>query len=93
MKEKILEKKFVKAVKEAGGIASKFISPGFDGLPDRIVLLPSGCMGLSKSRPPVRFRALCRKRGEKLCLDPGMEQVAKAEQREAMESDEREGLV
>ena len=28
-----------------------------------------------------------------LCLDPGMEQLAKAEQREAMESDEREGLV
>ncbi|MDO4564686.1 MAG: virulence-associated E family protein [Clostridia bacterium] len=33
------------------------------------------------------------KRGEKLYLDPGMEQLAKAEQREAMESDEREGLV
>ena len=31
--------------------------------------------------------------GEKLYLDPGMEQLAKAEQREAMESDEREGLV
>ena len=31
--------------------------------------------------------------GEKLYLDPGMEQLAKSEQREAMESDEREGLV
>jgi hypothetical protein len=33
------------------------------------------------------------KAGEKLYLDPSMEQLAKAEQREAMESDEREGLV
>ena len=33
------------------------------------------------------------KRGEKLFLDASMEQLAKSEQREAMESDEREGLV
>ena len=33
------------------------------------------------------------KAGEKLYLDDSMEQLAKAEQREAMESDEREGLV
>ena len=32
-------------------------------------------------------------RGEKLYLDASMERLAKAEQREAMESDEREGLV
>lgn len=32
-------------------------------------------------------------RGEKLYLDASMETLAKAEQREAMESDEREGLV
>lgn len=33
------------------------------------------------------------KRGEKLYLDSNLERLAKAEQREAMESDEREGLV
>jgi len=33
------------------------------------------------------------KAGEKLYLDPGLEKLAKEEQREAMESDEREGLV
>ena len=32
------------AVKAAGGIAPKFTSPGFDGMPDRIVLLPGGHM-------------------------------------------------
>ena len=52
MKDKILEKKFVKAVKEAGGIASKFISPGFDGLPDHIVVLPGGGMGFVEVKAP-----------------------------------------
>ena len=33
------------------------------------------------------------KAGETLFLDPSMEKLAKAEQRDAMESDEREGLV
>ena len=40
MKEKFIEQKLVKAVKALGGFAPKFISPGFDGMPDRIVLLP-----------------------------------------------------
>ena len=52
MKEKIIEKKLVKAVKEAGGIAPKLICPGFDGMPDRIVLLPCGCMGFIEVKAP-----------------------------------------
>jgi hypothetical protein len=42
MQEKITERKLAKAVKQAGGIAPKFVSPGLDGMPDRIVLLPGG---------------------------------------------------
>ena len=38
--EKQVEQNFVKAVKEAGGLAMKFVSPGRVGVPDRIVLLP-----------------------------------------------------
>ena len=45
MSEKDIERKFVRTVKNAGGIAPKFVSPGYDGMPDRIVLLPGGCMG------------------------------------------------
>jgi len=45
MSEKSIEKKIVEAVKNMGGIAPKFISPGFDGMPDRIVLLPGGHIG------------------------------------------------
>ena len=42
MSEKTTEQKLVKAVKSKGGLAPKFVSPGFDGVPDRIVLLPRG---------------------------------------------------
>lgn len=42
MREKAIEQKLVQAVKAMGGIAPKFISPGFDGMPDRLVLLPCG---------------------------------------------------
>ena len=42
MREKTIEQKFIKEVKAMGGIALKFVSPGYDGMPDRIVLLPMG---------------------------------------------------
>lgn len=45
MSEKDIERKFVQTVNNAGGIAPKFVSPGFAGMPDRIVLLPGGRMG------------------------------------------------
>ena len=40
MREKIIEKKLTTEVKRRGGICPKWVSPGFDGVPDRIVLLP-----------------------------------------------------
>ncbi len=40
MKEKYIEQKLVAAVKKMGGLAPKFVSPGFDGVPDRLILLP-----------------------------------------------------
>jgi len=42
LSERDIEQKLVKAVKAKGGLAPKFVSPGFDGVPDRIVLLPHG---------------------------------------------------
>lgn len=42
MREKIIEQKLAAAVKKTGGVALKFVSPGFDGMPDRLVLLPDG---------------------------------------------------
>lgn len=42
MREKMIEQKLVTAVKKHGGICPKFVSPGFDGMPDRLLLLPHG---------------------------------------------------
>lgn len=42
MREKQIELKLVRAIKNMTGIAAKFTSPGFDGMPDRLVLLPHG---------------------------------------------------
>lgn len=44
MRETTVESKLVKAVKERGGLAPKFVSPGLDGVPDRLVLLPGGIL-------------------------------------------------
>ena len=42
MREKEIEQKLVKAVKEKGGVCPKLVSPGTNGMPDRMVLLPAG---------------------------------------------------
>ena len=42
MREKTIEQKLVSEVKKRGGLCLKFVSPGFDGVPDRLVLLPQG---------------------------------------------------
>ena len=52
MREKQTEQKLVSAVKKLGGIAPKFMSPGLDGIPDRIVLLPGGHMAFVEVKAP-----------------------------------------
>lgn len=52
MREKVIEQKLVKAVKQMGGICPKFVSPGFDGMPDRLVLLPFGKIAFVEVKAP-----------------------------------------
>ena len=52
MTEKIIEQKLVRAVKKRGGMALKFVSPGLDGVPDRIVLLPMGRIAFVELKAP-----------------------------------------
>ena len=42
MREKDIEKILVNGVKDVGGRAYKWVSPGNNGVPDRIVILPEG---------------------------------------------------
>ena len=51
-REKKIEQKLVREVRFRGGICPKLVSPGFDGMPDRIVLLPHGRMGFVEVKAP-----------------------------------------
>lgn len=42
MNEKLLEKKLRESVKKMGGLAVKFSSQTYTGMPDRIILMPGG---------------------------------------------------
>ena len=52
MREKLIEQKLVKAVKDRGGICPKLVCPAFDGMPDRLVLLPDGHAGFVEVKTP-----------------------------------------
>lgn len=52
MREKAIEQKLTLMVKRQGGICLKFVSPGFVGVPDRIVLFPGGCVAFVEVKSP-----------------------------------------
>lgn len=52
MREKQIESKLVKAVRDAGGMCPKLVSPGTDGMPDRLVLLPGCRIGFVEVKAP-----------------------------------------
>ena len=52
LREKDIEKKLAAAVRAAGGLAPKFVSPGWDGVPDRIILFPSGRIAFVELKSP-----------------------------------------
>ena len=83
MREKTIEAKLVKNVRSMGGLALKFSSPGFDGVPDRLVLLPKGRIAFVEMKAPDKMlRPLQVRRKRQLealvfsvyCID-GVEQI------------------
>ena len=52
MREKQVEQRLVKAVRAAGGMCPKLVSPGTDGMPDRMVLLPGCRIGFVEVKAP-----------------------------------------
>lgn len=83
MREKEIEKMLVNAVKIHGGLALKFVSPNFNGMPDRLILLPFGKIAFAEMKAPGRkMRSIQIKRKRQLeslgfsvyCID-GTEQI------------------
>ena len=52
MREKQIEQKLVRAVRSRDGICPKLVSPGMDGMPDRLVLLPGARIGFVEVKAP-----------------------------------------
>jgi len=67
MLEKEIEQKLIRTAKKAEGLALKFVSPGYDGMPDRLLLLPGGRMSFVEVKAPgMKPQPLQRRRHELL---------------------------
>ena len=67
MLESMVERKLVTEVKKRGGLAVKFVSPGLDGVPDRLVLFAGGRLAFVELKAPgKKMRPLQIKRANML---------------------------
>ena len=70
MREKNIETRLVAEVRRRGGLAPKFVSPGLDGVPDRLILLPGGKFAFAELKAPGKtlrpLQALRKRQLEKL---------------------------
>ena len=83
MREKEIEHHLMMEVRRAGGLAVKFVSPGFDGMPDRLVLFDGGRMAFVEVKAPGKHprplqmarHRLLRSLGFKVFVLDGKEQI------------------
>jgi len=67
LRESTVERKLVTEAKKRGGFALKFVSPGLDGVPDRLVLFPGGRLAFVELKAPgKKMRPLQVRRAEQL---------------------------
>ncbi|MBP5162939.1 MAG: VRR-NUC domain-containing protein [Spirochaetales bacterium] len=52
MRERDIERQFRDMVKAYGGLALKLVCPGFDGMPDRLILMPEGRVSFAEIKRP-----------------------------------------
>ena len=52
MRERDIERKLIQAVRRTGGLALKFVSPGFNGVPDRLLLFMGGRVAFVEVKAP-----------------------------------------
>jgi len=64
--ERVVEKYLVEKVKKPGGLAYKWVSPGADGVPDRIVIWPGGVVHFIEVKEHTHVRAIQRFRMNEL---------------------------
>ena len=52
MLERDIEKQLIRPVRKLGGLCLKFVTPGFTGVPDRLILLPGGRIVFVETKQP-----------------------------------------
>ena len=52
MRERAIERKLIQAVRRSGGLALKFVSPGLNGVPDRLLLFTGGREAFCEVKAP-----------------------------------------
>lgn len=69
MRESNIERNLVTEVKKRGGLAVKLVSPGLDGMPDRLLLFPGGILAFVELKAPGKTMGpLQKKRAKQLNL-------------------------
>lgn len=58
MRESLIEQGLVRRVRSRGGVCLKWTSPGYDGVPDRIVFLPGRIVFVELKAPGKKPTAL-----------------------------------
>jgi len=84
MREKAIEQKLVKAVRDSGGLALKLVCPGFNGVPDRLLLFMGGKAAFVEVKAPgekprplqVHRMEQLRRMGFPVYVINGVEQIA-----------------
>lgn len=85
MRETQIEQRLVQEVRKCGGICPKLTSPGFAGMPDRLMLLPHGRIAFVELKAPgqkprplqaARHKLLARL-GFRVYVIDNMEQIEK----------------
>ena len=85
MREKQTEQKLVQEARKNGGICPMLTSPGFAGMPDRLLLLPHGRMAFVEVKAPgekpqplqIARHGMLRRLGFKVYVLDGEEQIQK----------------